>query len=796
MGGEEVLVMLERYLRETYPEDVLMPLKSAGRKEPRYAHRGGRWTWSSYDAFRSKFRTHTEFGVLLKTLCAIDVDDEDTARLLEEEFECLGRAPMERTSKGRHYMFVRPASADAEGFYDGARQHGAVLKADFKSVCSTGTSGLLVCAPSAGKEWVRPPWYHAPFELPRALLERVARSRIDRGLKVDVTKDPKVETKSTPRPGAFECAPKDDPVYRLLSLLSKTRWDLRSSWVTIATALKNEHGDTYRDLYLQLSRISPKFDEADALRTWASVSRQDYDGPRVTLGTIHAWARQDDPVGYAEYRASVIPAVVLDNWDKEDYGLAAITKAILGDRIKKTGSKGGQVYYFDEQGQRWRSGTEASLHKMITEALEEALRDVEVYYTTRARAEGGGDEAQRATFDAKKRQVSDRLRYIRRHGGITNVTAESLPLFQDDAFEQLLDSKAHLLGVKNGVVDLRTGMRRPRAPEDMIFTVLDVPFDPAADTSDMDALALSCMAGDASLAAYLQKLFGYGITGETCEEVFVVLTGSGRNGKGGLTQTIAKVLSTFYKAMNSGLICERQVSNVDAERGKLLGARLAVFDELKAGERLKTHEVQLLSGGDGIPARPLYKDPVTVTPRHLCILSTNHLPELTEVIPAIMLRLLIVHFPVTFTDLLEGETETPLRRQADHSLKRRLEANLPGVLRWLVQGAVAWYAAPGLRRQAPAKVLEFSRAYFEEQDRLAAFLSQRCRVGDGLRVRTSALLGALNSFLAGEEINERWSDKSLASAMKVKGFEKKKLRVCGDCVNCFTGLELIQHTSG
>lgn len=763
---------------------VLMPLVP-GTKRPQHKHKEP-GSWTEKEAERSVISSGGgggDWALLLDRVMVVDADDAAAISALEAHADAAGirelsTCPMQETKKGRHYFFARPAWADAEGYFDGARQSPHGLALDLKTVTATGTRGLITVSPSKNKRWSpgREPWSCGELpEMPRALVEFVAAPRQKRDGQQTCHKP--VEY---PQPGG-------DAVARLLCLLSKTRWDLRSSWVTIATALKNEHGESYKDLFLQLSRISPKFDEAEALRTWASVSRADYGGPKVTLGTLHAWARSDDPLGYAEYRASVIPSVVLDNWDKEDYGLAAITKAILGDRIKKTGTKSGQIYFFDVD--RWRSGTEASLHKMITEALEEALRDVEVYFTTRARAEA--DEAQRSAFDGKKRLVSDRLRYIRRHGGITNVTAEALPLFQDDSFEQLLDSKPHLLGVQNGVVDLRTGELRPRAPDDMIFTVLDVPYDAAADTSDMDALALSCMAGDASLAAYLQKLFGYGITGETCEEVFVVLTGSGRNGKGGLTQTIAKVLSTFYKAMNSGLICERQVSNVDAERGKLLGARLAVFDELKAGERLKTHEVQLLSGGDGIPARPLYKDPVTVTPRHLCILSTNHLPELTEVIPAIMLRLLIVHFPVTFTDLLEGEAETPLRRQADHSLKRRLEANLPGVLRWLVQGAVAWYAAPGLRRQAPAKVLEFSRAYFEEQDRLASFLSQRCRVGDGLRVSTSSLLGALNEWLAGEELKERWTDKSLAAAMKVKGFEKKRMRLGGDNnVNCYAGIEL------
>lgn len=40
------------------------------------------------------------------------------------------------------------------------------------------------------------------------------------------------------------------------------------------------------------------------------------------------------------------------------------------------------------------------------------------------------------------------------------------------------------------------------------------------------------MADDAEMAVFLQKLMGYGCTGEVCEEIFPVFTGNGRNSKG------------------------------------------------------------------------------------------------------------------------------------------------------------------------------------------------------------------------------------------------------------------------
>ena len=76
----------------------------------------------------------------------------------------------------------------------------------------------------------------------------------------------------------------------------------------------------------------------------------------------------------------------------------------------------------------------------------------------------------------------------------------------------------------------------------------------------------------------------------------------------------------------------------------------------------------MLSGGDGIPATMKYQDPIVIRPRHWCVLTTNHMPELT----AIMERMLCVHFPVTFADLEPGEAPTTLRRQRDNGLKESI----------------------------------------------------------------------------------------------------------------------------
>ena len=252
-------------------------------------------------------------------------------------------------------------------------------------------------------------------------------------------------------------------------------------------------------------------------------------------------------------------------------------------------------------------------------------------------------------------------------------------------------------------------------------------------------------------------------------------------------QTLAALLGTFYVEMNPAIICERQTCNIDAERAKLQGSRVVVFNELEPGERLKSAEAQLLSGGDLIPAKPMYKDPMSIVPRHQCFIVTNHLPRLAEVIPAIIERFIVINWPVSFCDLAPEEEATPFRRQRDNDLKALLQNDRPAFLKWIVQGAVSWYATKDLKRNAPDSVKEFTRQYLEEQDVLQRFLSHRCRRGADFKVSTQELLQAYNEYAP----DHRLHSKDFVAKMKAKGFAKSFSRIHGNPMQCFTGLELV-----
>ena len=276
-----------------------------------------------------------------------------------------------------------------------------------------------------------------------------------------------------------------------------------------------------------------------------------------------------------------------------------------------------------------------------------------------------------------------------------------------------LDSRPHLLGVTNGVVDLRTGELRERRPDDMVFHICNVEHDPSAPTHLMDTVVLSAMADDREMADYIQKLLGYAITCETNEEIFVIATGSGGNGKSMLMNILSEVLGkNLMSTMCSDLIVAHQVGNMDDEFATISGKRVCVFSDLRVGDRLKLDVVKILSGGDPIPSAAN-----DTAPRCQFILTCNSPPEFDEVDISILDRIVIIPFYVTFLDLAPGKQPTLFRRQCDNDLNAKVKADKAGVFNWLVKGAVAWYATQDLKRNAPFKVKDLTRSYWEKETR-------------------------------------------------------------------------------
>jgi putative DNA primase/helicase len=364
----------------------------------------------------------------------------------------------------------------------------------------------------------------------------------------------------------------------------------------------------------------------------------------------------------------------------------------------------------------------------------------------------------------------------------------------DFTFDQKLDSNRNLIGVKNGVVDLSTGEVRERKYDDFVNCIVPVEYNPNIDTAWWERVVLSMMAQDPEMTEYLQKLLGYFLTGETSEQIFVIFHGEGGNGKGIVAQTITRLMGDLAKAQNKALIfSNHKAGNKDAEKAELKGTRFAIWNEPSKHDVLDTSAVQELTGEDTIRAAKKYHDPCNITPYYKCLLLSNWLPDIAPVNDAIARRLIAIPFPVTFTQLLDGEEETPLRQQMDCDLKKKIDENMDVVFAWMVQGAVKWYASKDLKRNAPGKVKAYTRQYLDEMDKVKIFINEHCEFGRHFKVLQRDLGNKFEMWLLDDDA-KKWDKRDLYKCLdRDFGIKSSTIWFDGKTSKGYNGIRLIQE---
>lgn len=295
-----------------------------------------------------------------------------------------------------------------------------------------------------------------------------------------------------------------------------------------------------------------------------------------------------------------------------------------------------------------------------------------------------------------------------------------------------IDRDPWSLPMANGVVDLRTGEMRPGRPDDWLVKSSPVEWQGIdAPCPHWEHFVTEIMGDDPEMASFLQRAFGYGVTGLAREHIFLVLFGRGRNGKGIMTEVIQTVLggqnatTALAGPVQSEMLLDqgknRSAAGPSPDIMSLRGLRIAFASETDEGQRFSPARVKWFSGGETLTGRyPHDKRNVSFAPTHLLALLTNHKPHAPASDFAFWERLLLVDFPLSFVDRKpQNENERPM----DKGLKDRLLQELPGIAAWLVRGCLEWQRV-GIA--PPAKVREATSEYRRDEDLLADFVDECC----------------------------------------------------------------------
>jgi putative DNA primase/helicase len=328
-------------------------------------------------------------------------------------------------------------------------------------------------------------------------------------------------------------------------------------------------------------------------------------------------------------------------------------------------------------------------------------------------------------------------------GSIESATSDPRVLVGVDTW----DSDETLMGVLNGVIDLRTGELLKGRPDLHITRRAPVAYTPGIRNVKWEQFLDFATGGDKELQEWIQKAAGYSLTGLRTYDVMFLVYGPPGSGKNTLVEALVKCMGTQQYAwpLDSSILAQGdgQAHGSDLYHwAELRGRRMVWVDELPDNERMKENSVKKLTGSSEISARSPGEKPFTFQSRAKLWVTTNHRPIIND--DAMWRRIR----PIP----LNKVPESP-----DPELKSYIfdpEGGLPAVLSWAVEGAIKLLgssARDGLGWCSA--VAEAADMYRKNEDRFGIFINEETKEMEGGTIPVKHLYAIYRAW--SEERGER-----------------------------------------
>ncbi|MFA5387183.1 MAG: phage/plasmid primase, P4 family [Candidatus Paceibacterota bacterium] len=401
-------------------------------------------------------------------------------------------------------------------------------------------------------------------------------------------------------------------------------------------------------------------------------------------------------------------------------------------------------FLYNNKADEWYEWTGHSWLKDDMQRTLSAVEDVAMIYLDRAESlrdmaakiAAGELEGDQKQVRDKSKEYYTRVKSLREERGrnaclkFARTCADPLAITGDE-----FDLDPMLLGVANGVVDLRTGMLLPGRQTDYISMASSIEFNDINEPCPLwDKTLLAIYNDNQDMVDYMRRLFGYAITGSTKERVFAAMWGQGWNGKGVIQNVIMKILDPLAGPIPSEMLLDqgkgRSAAGPSPDIMMLRGLRIAFASETDDGRRFSTSRVKWFTGADVLTGRyPHDKKPIRFKPQHTLFLLTNDKPHAPAGDFAFWERIQLINHPLSF---VKRDPIAPNERKADLDLEKKLEAEHSGILAWLIRGCLEWQAE-GLK--PPEWVLDATAEYRAEEDLIGDFIAARLVVEPGARAK-------------------------------------------------------------
>lgn len=434
----------------------------------------------------------------------------------------------------------------------------------------------------------------------------------------------------------------------VLECLASARAEKYEDWISLGWVLRNID---YRllETWIEFSKIGSTYIEGECQKLWNKM-RKDHMG----IGTLKWWAKQDNISKYEEIiDDSIIPLIDLAvRSDGAHYDIAKVVQAIYKDEVKTVNKT--VWYHYNKDKHRWKISTEGSiLRNILSTDICRKFSERSHYWNSQAYATTSQEN--KDVFGERAKKCLKIALNLKNASFKDNIMRELRCLFMDEKFEELLDSRTHLIGFANGVYDLKMHLFRDGMPDDYIYHSTKINY--MVYNSDIPELAeitefFNKIFTIEAVRNYVLDLLACTIDGSIAQERFYIFTGQGSNGKSRLLDLVQQAVGDYYCIMPIALLTQKRAASNQAqsELERTKGRRFAVMQEPSDQDKINIGFMKELSGNDRILTRGLYKEPFEFKPQFKMILTCNELPEVPSDDGGTWRRIRVIEFTSKFCD--------------------------------------------------------------------------------------------------------------------------------------------------
>ena len=560
----------------------------------------------------------------------------------------------------------------------------------------------------------------------------------------------------------------------VLECLSAERAEAFLTWRCVGLCLHNiEPSEEMFNLWMDFSNKSPKAagnNVSQLKKDWFQGMRKDGDGPKLTIRSLHLWARHDNNTKYEEIMNEDILEYIIRKLDGTHYHISLLMQKMFGNNyVASIGNKVTEWYTYDEVLNMWKHLNQGiELKRKIIKDVADKVDSACV--RVRDRWNKATDEDERERYATKLKNLHKIQSCLYTAGFVDSVMKMAGTLFAEEDFMSNLNMNPYIFGCANGILELRyketptskerVFFRQGKAEDFVSFlggkSISDSwdainykPYDPNDPNMPeiMDFFKKVFPRDD--LREYVFRLLASCLEGTNKEQCFYIFHGSGSNGKSKIIDLMTMIFGDYQTSIQTTVLTRKRPESGAANPDIIVTKckRFIHMGEPDKNEQLNTSRMKQFTGEDLVEARGLFQDQEKFKIMGKMALCCNDLPPINSMDDGTWRRVRVIPFESKFRYADHKDWKAGLKYLflRDDGLKDKMLRWRESLFSYLVYIYETQYLVNGLNPEPPI-VLQVSDKYKDSYDVFAKFMGERIRQEDGNRVEFKDLKRIFKSW--------------------------------------------------